>query len=291
MKSIFVSYALILSVIAGGCSVTPRQADTVTVGTFNIAWLGDGEKDREKRDDEDYARIAGVITQMNADIIGLQEIENEAALRKVMRYLDSYSCFVGSTARGQNVALLYKEGVEVQQISEYMPVAIQKGRNRPGLVAHCKKGNFDWTMMVVHLKSTSRYDSTDDMRQESRETRRLQCSAISQWVDSVVSTKEKDVIIVGDFNDFPLRKKEPTLTTLLENRHITFITKERKSCKDEKLYAIDHIVASQTAQKRFLISSDGMINFYASEKKEIAQKISDHCPVVSTFDIVSPDND
>lgn len=291
MKSIFVSYALILSVIAGGCSVTPRQADTVTVGTFNIAWLGDGEKDREKRDDEDYARIAGVITQMNADIIGLQEIENEAALRKVMRYLDSYSCFVGSTARGQNVALLFKEGVEVQQINEYMPVAIQKGRNRPGLVAHCKKGNFDWTMMVVHLKSTSRYDSTDDMRQESRETRRLQCSAISQWVDSVVSTKEKDVIIVGDFNDFPLRKKEPTLTTLLENRHITFITKERKSCKDEKLYAIDHIVASQTAQKRFLVSSDGMINFYASEKKEIAQKISDHCPVVSTFDIVSPDND
>lgn len=291
MKSIFVSYALILSVIAGGCSVTPRQADTVTVGTFNIAWLGDGEKDREKRDDEDYARIAGVITQMNADIIGLQEIENEAALRKVMRYLDSYSCFVGSTARGQNVALLYKEGVEVQHIYEYMPVAIQKGRNRPGLVAHCKKGNFDWTMMVVHLKSTSRYDSTDNMRQESRETRRLQCSAISQWVDSVVSTKEKDVIIVGDFNDFPLRKKEPTLTTLLENRHITFITKERKSCKDEKLYAIDHIVASQTAQKRFLVSSDGMINFYASEKKEIAQKISDHCPVVSTFDIVSPDND
>lgn len=291
MKSIFVSYALILSVIAGGCTVTPRQADTVTVGTFNIAWLGDGEKDREKRDDEDYARIAGVITQMNADIIGLQEIENEAALRKVMRYLDSYACFVGSTARGQNVALLYKEGVEVQQIYEYMPVAIQKGRNRPGLVAHCKKGNFDWTMMVVHLKSTSRYDSTDDMRQESRETRRLQCSAISQWVDSVVSTKEKDVIIVGDFNDFPLRKKEPTLTTLLENRHITFITKERKSCKDEKLYAIDHIVASQTAQKRFLVSSDGMINFYASEKKEIAQKISDHCPVVSTFDIVSPDND
>lgn len=291
MKSIFVSYALILSVIAGGCTVTPRQADTVTVGTFNIAWLGDGEKDREKRDDEDYARIAGVITQMNADIIGLQEIENEAALRKVMRYLDSYSCFVGSTARGQNVALLYKEGVEVQQIYEYMPVAIQKGRNRPGLVAHCKKGNFDWTMMVVHLKSTSRYDSTDDMRQESRETRRLQCSAISQWVDSVVSTKEKDVIIVGDFNDFPLQKKEPTLTTLLENRHITFITKERKSCKDEKLYAIDHIVASQTAQKRFLVSSDGMINFYASEKKEIAQKISDHCPVVSTFDIVSPDND
>lgn len=291
MKSFILNSVLLLTLFAAGCSVTTQRTDTVTVGTFNIAWLGDGDKDREKRDDDDYARIASVITQMNADIIGLQEIENEAALRKVMRYLDSYSCFVGSTARGQNVALLYKEGIEVQKIYEYMPVAIHKGRNRPGLVAHCKKGNFDWTMMVVHLKSTSRYDSTDEMRQESRETRRLQCSAISHWVDSVVTTKEKDVIIVGDFNDFPLRKKDPTLTTLLENKQVTFITKERKSCKDEKLFAIDHIVTSQTAQKRFLLGSDGMINFYASEKKEIAQKISDHCPVVSTFEILSPDND
>lgn len=289
---LFLRIVLVLCTIAfSSCSVNTKKKDTVTLGTFNIAWLGDGENDREKRSDSDYERIAGIIKDMNADVIGLQEIENEKALRKVMNYLDDYQCFVGNTARGQNVAFLYKNEVEVTDIKEYMPVAIHKGRNRPGLIAHCKKGNFDWSMMVVHLKSTSRYDSTDELRQESRETRRLQAAIMTKWVDSVAQTQEKDIIIVGDFNDFPLRKKDPTLTALLDNQNIDFLTKERKSCKDEKLYAIDHIVVSKSAKKRFVTGSDGMVNFYASEKKEIAQKISDHCPVVSTFDIISPDND
>lgn len=285
------SAIIILSVFFSSCSVGIKNRDSVTLGTFNIAWLGDGENDREKRSETDYERIAEIIKDMNADVIGLQEIENEKALRKVMKYLESYQCFVGNTARGQNVALLYKNDIEIKNIEEYMPVAIQKGRNRPGLIAHCKKGNFDWTMMVVHLKSTSRYDSTDELRQQSRETRRLQAAIMTKWVDSVAQTQEKDIIIVGDFNDFPLRKKDPTLTALLDNQNIDFLTKERKSCKDEKLYAIDHIVVSKSAKKRFVTGSDGMVNFYASEKKEIAQKISDHCPVVSTFEIISPDND
>ncbi len=284
---VFVSFTISVS----SCSVSTKNQDTVTLATFNIAWLGDGENDREKRSESDYERIAIIIKEMNADVIGLQEIENEKALRKVMKYLNDYQCFVGITARGQNVALLYKNDVKVTNVNEYMPVAIQKGRNRPGLVAHCKKGNFDWAMMVVHLKSTSRYDSTDDLRQQSRETRRLQATVMTKWIDSVSQTDEKDIVIVGDFNDFPLRKKEPTLTALLENQSIDFLTKERKSCKDEKMYAIDHIVVSKSARKRFITGSDGMVNFYASEKKEIAQKISDHCPVVSTFEIISPDND
>jgi hypothetical protein len=59
---------------------------------------------------------------------------------------------------------------------------------------------------------------------------------------------------------------------LLDNQNIDFLTKERKSCKDEKLYAIDHIVVSKSAKKRFVTGSDGMVNFYASEKKKLHKK-------------------
>ena len=55
------------------CSVNTKNKDTVTLGTFNIAWLGDGENDREKRSESDYERIAAIIKDMNADVIGLQE--------------------------------------------------------------------------------------------------------------------------------------------------------------------------------------------------------------------------
>jgi len=265
--------------------------EPLAVGTFNIAWLGDGINDRENRNEEDYKRIAKVITEVNADIIGLQEIENSAALEKLCQFLSDYKFIIKKSSSEQNVALLYKESIEISAIEEYKPLDVKAGRTRQGLVAYCKKGNFDWTMMIVHLKSTSRYDSTEEMRVESRNVRRLQTKVLSQWIDSIIQKKEKDIIIVGDFNDFPARKKEPTLNPLLENPNIEFITKERRSCKDEKLFSIDHIVVSQSAKKRFIIGSDGVYNFYASETQENGRKISDHCPIFSRFEITSLDND
>ena len=55
----------------------------VTIGTFNMEWLGDGVGDTKKRTDADYLRIADIIEKTGADVIGIQEVENEAALKKV----------------------------------------------------------------------------------------------------------------------------------------------------------------------------------------------------------------
>lgn len=273
------------------CGTNKIVTEPLGIGTFNIAWLGDGINDREQRNDDDYKRIAKIITEINADIIGLQEIENAMALEKLCQFLNDYKFIIKKSSGEQNVALLYKESIEISGIEEYQPLDVKVGRTRQGLVAHCKKGNFDWSMMIVHLKSTSRFDSTEEMKVESRNLRRLQSKVLSHWVDSMLTKDEKDIIIVGDLNDFPARKKEPTLTTLLENSNIEFLTKERRSCKDEKLFSIDHIIVSQSAKKRFIIGSDGTYNFFASETQENVRKISDHCPVFSRFDIVSPDND
>ncbi len=269
-----------------------HASTTLRMGTFNIAWLGDGMDDKISRTDQDFKNIADVIKQTDADILGLEEIKNSYALENVLKYLPEYKYFVGTHGHSQNVAVIYRADVSVNVEQEYMPIAIDTARNRPGLVLSCKKGNFDWKMMVVHLKSSSHFDSTAEMQAAARETRTIQADICSYWVDSTLKAgKEQDIFIVGDFNDFPQRNKNPTLTALLTNTSIEFLTYQAKSCKNDKWFGIDHIVCSQSAKKRYIVGSDHAINFYAQLTNKDADKVSDHCPMIVDFDISAPDND
>ena len=82
---------LIVLIVATSCTkVSFDKQQTVVVGTFNMEWLGDGIDDRIKRSERDYERLAEVIENTNADVLGLQEIENEAALKRIMKYLPEY---------------------------------------------------------------------------------------------------------------------------------------------------------------------------------------------------------
>lgn len=262
------------------------------IGTFNIAWLGDGVNDKLFRTEQDIKNIADVILQSNADVLGVQEVENQVALSRIVKYLPGYKFYIGTHGGKQNIGVVYREDVSVEFEEEFMQLAVEYEKTRPGMILSCRKGNFDWKMMVVHLKSSSGHDSTSLMQTEARQTRTVQAEVCSHWLDSLVtSSHEKDVFIIGDFNDFPKRKTNPTLTSLVENTEAEFLTLESKSCKNDKWFGIDHVVCSKTAQKRFVTGSEHSINFYSQLTKNQADKVSDHCPVLVDFDVSAPDND
>jgi len=280
---------LSLLFLASCSSTSFDTSQFVTIGTFNLEWLGDGASDKKPRTDADYLLIADVIEKTGADVIGVQEVENEAALRKILRYLDGWKGTVGSTARDQNVGLLWRESVKVVVEGEYMPVAIEHGRNRPGFVVNCTKSGLSWKMMVVHLKSTSRYDSTAEMREESRRVRTRQVDVIAAWTDSLLTVaSEPNVIVVGDFNDYPQRTNAPTLTTLLQSSKMKFVTEGVKSCKDKNFVTIDHVVVSPSVLQRLIKGTERTENFRAFLSAQDADMVSDHCPVIVRFSTSSP---
>lgn len=276
-----------------GCKANANVESNLTLATFNIAWLGDGkEPETIKRNQEDLARIADIINETSADVIALQEIENQDAINQILLLLPEYKAIIGNKGRSQNVGFLYKSTINIQDNGEYTPIAIDPNRNRPGYVLNVKKGNFDFLIMSVHFKSTSRYDSTDELRAESRKTRYKQSRMAINWMDSLLQAgKEQDMFIIGDFNDFPKRVKEPTLLPLSESISGSFLTAELKSCKFQNLFAIDHIFASNSAKKRFVANSERVIDLHSMYPKDIAEKISDHCPIIMQFDISQTDND
>lgn len=293
MKKLNIIFCLLSALILLSCNkVSFDKKETVVVGTFNVEWLGDGADDRKVRSERDYKRLAEVIMNTEADILGLQEIENEAALKRVMKYLPDYKYIMGSTGYIQNPAVVYKNDVSVNFIENYESLAVVKNKSRAGLVVSVKKGNFDWVMMVVHLKSTSRFDSTQEMRFTSYEMRRNQAEVLRKWADSIVSIgAERDIIIVGDFNDNPSRPKSQNMQPLVSDGEFKFLTEEQRSCANPNWDLIDHVVVNRSALTRFFVNSQYIYNIHYAYTKSEIEKISDHCPVVVAFDIVAPDND
>ena len=69
---------LILSFISSEIS-----ANEFRVGTWNISWLGDGYDDLHYRTADDIKRLQKYVGKISADVVALQEIENEIAFHSI----------------------------------------------------------------------------------------------------------------------------------------------------------------------------------------------------------------
>ncbi len=264
----------------------------LTIGTFNLEWLGDGHRDRKERDSSDYAHIAEVIKEIDADIIGLQEIENKKALKILLNHLPEYQYVMGTTGGPQKLAIIYKKNIAIASYGDYFPLMVTPHKTKAGLWIYVKAGNFDFHLLNVHLKSSSHWDNSSDLRTRSYLMRVAQARAITNWADSILANSdEEDIIIVGDFNDYPKNRKKKTLAPITDDYNLIFLTDEMRSCKYYHHYTIDQIVISDTTSLRFVNNSEFMFNVDNAFSKYDVEGISDHCPVIAKFDVELPDND
>lgn len=252
--------------------------NSIIVGTFNIKWLGDGIDDNTPRNQTDINNIANIIKDMDYDILAIQEIENANAIKRILKILPDYKYILSDKFYPQNIGVIYKKNIDVSMECNYKPLSLD-GRSRPGLVLNIKANNYKFNAMVVHLKASSRYDSTDALKEKSYELRRSQAQMLSNWVDSMIAIGKEDLIILGDFNDFVNRKNNATLTPLLENPNLTCLTAKEHSCSNPYHYTIDNIFVSNSIKKRFVETSLFTYDIHSSFNDEEIETISDHCPI------------
>jgi len=293
MMKFYVFIAMAFAVLLCGCGTAHHNGfGYLTVATFNLEWLGDGVDDKMRRSDADYLAIADIMLKTDADVIAVQEVENNQALHKVVRYMSGYKYFLSQGGAKQRVGFVVRNTVEFTPIGDYTPLQLDRpDRLRPGFAAMCSKGALTCLMMSVHLKSTSRYDSTNELRQLSRELRGQQAQVLHNFVDSVLEAgNEHDILLCGDFNDYPGRRQNPTLTAL-ENGHVTFVTAGLTSCANPKWTVIDHVAASAKMTDRVNTSTVRVENHRVYLDDEASAMVSDHCAVVAQFEVSTPDVD
>ncbi|MFA7327151.1 MAG: endonuclease/exonuclease/phosphatase family protein [Candidatus Kapaibacterium sp.] len=250
----------------------------ITIGTFNIAWLGDGIDDKTPRTHEDIKNISQVISTLDADILALQEIENTKAIESIVDTV-KYFIMTSTYPKEQKTALIINKKIEI--VNTYQLDAISLGNEdlRPGLVAYCRYNGFDFFVGSFHFKSTSRYDDTPYKKSRSFDIRQEQSAILIKEIKKLVTIKnDKDVILLGDFNDNPSKKNSNIKA--LDNDEFDFLTSNMMSCKYSIWKSIDHIIVSQSMKSRAKNSTLTMIDINAMFPEEAAKKVSDHCPVI-----------
>ena len=282
MKSHKKYFLIFFSLLFVGCSETSKPADTETlkIGTFNIEWLGDGIDDNKPRNDAEIQQIADIIASSGMEIIAVQEIENEVALARIVERMDGFRLKVADQRGKQKLGIIYRDYITVNEIGEYEPLSLE-GKTRTGYIVEAKKDDYELLMLIVHLKATSRFDSTEALRIESRMMRHAQAEIISNWADSLLNIAGiKEFTVLGDFNDYPTRIHNVTLEPIINNENLHFLTSGLRSCKNPMIwFLIDHIVVSTATKKRFVPNSVFIYDFHSMLSDEEAAQVSDHCPV------------
>ena len=252
--------------------------ETITVATFNVLNLFDdvddpyvGDETTKAKPREELERLADTLRKMDADVVGLQEVENRGILR---RFLETFLPDMGyryvelmeaNDVRGIDVALISRVPLGIVRSHRHVAFSLSEGSKtnfeRDLLsVEILPHGAPSFEMWVVHLKSNF------EGREYAEPIRRAEAAYIRQVLDERLSKQpEARILLCGDFNDV---WDSPTLKTIVgtgvsamrslfqgipEDKRITYN-------QPPYLTMIDFVLASPAMAERFVEGSYNIVH-------------------------------
>jgi len=249
-------------------------------------------------------RIAKIIKEkIKADLIVLTEVNPNSAAERIAQELGSdYKAVIleQKPTTIQNIAFVYKSNVSVTDAQLIKGSDLpEEERSREALAAKVKIGNFDFILIGVHLKS-----SRD---RKEREMRTRQCKVIAKFIKEQTKGKEKDVLVVGDYNMIP---REDVLTpndeenfNALSDDFLRFVSTDFlrgqashiSKCDPFKGNLLDgYAISKKFTEVEYIPKSTKLLSpaeLWNGDCKSYNRNVSDHFPVVSEFNVELPDDD
>ncbi len=266
-----------------------ENAETARIATWNLEWFG-----ALNRGEDDIKRIAGIIRELDIDVLALEEITCPCTVEQLVAELDGYDYFVSPQRIPQKLALLWrKDRVDQIEFDEQAYDALRgvavtglDRELRQPLVFRIRINKFDFTLMVVHLKSIPEAE-------RSVEIRNIQYDAINEWLSAELSAAdaEEDIIIAGDFNSY---YSGISSERLRDAGHVVFLTTALPEGEysniwhdydgNRNLSLIDHLAVTPVLRdgefERIEPIRDWDVELGADQYEN---GISDHLPLVAVF--------
>ena len=198
-----------------GLAPVIADAGGLRIAAWNLEHLNDehGEGCVE-RSEEDFDAIARRIESLGADVVAFQEVENEAAARRVFDPVkwnvvmstrpgtgDGPTCYDRPMGRLQHQAtgiavrrsVAYRRGTDLASLASGSPY------RRWGTHVIVGRGERKLHVLSVHLKSGCWGAGQDEQGRESCTVLRSQMGALRSWIDERQRGGER-FAIAGDFN-------------------------------------------------------------------------------------------
>jgi endonuclease/exonuclease/phosphatase family metal-dependent hydrolase len=266
---------------------TRAFAADIKVTTWNLNWLTQRSRqeaalpaDVHVRAPEDFARLAGYVTKLGADVVAFQEVDGQAAAQLVFDPAIYAIATIDEPVTQRVGIAVRKKTVHMHANPDLAGLDAEPGepfRLRYGLdVTLTGPGSASLRLLVVHLKTGCQ---TDDIAVSHRPQCALlarQIPALSGWI---AARRQEGVpfMVLGDFNrvfDQPeelgdaLAKAAPLLraTQGFEN-----------PCWDGAPF-IDHIFLGGPARV-WLVPGSLRVQVFHEIGASWKEKLSDHCPV------------
>jgi len=269
-----------------------QSSDGIQIGTYNLEFFTDLNpstggwcESHNHRTETDIKALASFIDSLDIEVLALQEVENGPALDKLLNYMpEGKYAYIVSRQSGlcQRVAVLYQpQSVSLTYTNE-IPLSLGHQGLRNGLVVDGKvlPDGFDFTLVVVHLKAFSDYDS--------RKTREQQLKMLGDWVQAYLQNEnnDPDLILAGDFNEYLLTDQN-MFSLLDENSNLRVLTADAPStvCTPPGSYytkPVDHIIISSNAQNEYEGTTE-FCNYFRDSTLAYRDTYSDHCVLWSDF--------
>ncbi len=175
--------------------MTTFTRSTATIAAWNLAGFGGIPNERLSE------QVKG-LSLLDAEVVTLVEIPSEAALNflrdelATKAGLDYQTLFLPQQS-DLHIGLLFKNGITVQNAFLLDGSDLGDPAKRRALVADVEIGNYDFTLIAVHLKS--------GRQKANQEIRDQQCQVIGQFITDLrgVSDRNPDILLMGDFNMIP----------------------------------------------------------------------------------------
>lgn len=275
-------------------SPNPHPSDRIRLATWNLGNLhaADGQSTYTGNDPSvkrfaiDYQRIRCYVRLFDPDVLAVQEVDGEAALKRIVD-TDVYDVVVSKRPKPnllggqQNTGFAFKKGLNVQPRSDFEDLDVSGGSLRYGARIDLTHNGHTFQIMSVHLKSGCFHNG---MSGSACNKLFSQIPVFEGWIDQAAAAPDK-VIVLGDFNR-RLNQSGDTVWTNIDdaqppNADLTSITENMPiSCRDNQYTEfIDHIVFGKQAIA-FVDRSSFRHVTYRQADKEVWDKISDHCPVM-----------
>jgi len=245
-----------------------------------------------KLNDQTVSNVAEIISDLDAEIFGMQEIEDTSSFRQLLNllpeYSGAYSTDVYSGGTYQKTAVIYRKNIVQISDMEMLFSGDSYSFPRPPLKVYVKvnypQSSFDFTLIVLHLKASG--------GSENEARRRSACEKLKNYLDAeIVVAADKDYIVIGDWNDElndPISQN--VFQVFLNNpQSYTFLTKE---LANDPVNNATYIGGYQSVIDHILISED-VKQEYATGQTEVLKldlffsayvyEVSDHRPVGANF--------
>ena len=229
------------------------------------------------------------LAMLDAEVVALVEINPVAVLDKIIIGLDKHGLKYHSELIEQSgklhIGVLYKDGIVATNSRLVEGSDLGDPGKRKALAVDLKVGKFDFTLLVVHLKS-GRGLPEQRIRDE-------QGKVIQNFISQTRANGREDIIVTGDFNMIPGQD--------ISNFHhlggddvLDFLSswdlQERFSHILEKGRAnlLDGFAITRTFSKEYICGSLRLFPMHWSMdigRERFMDDVSDHLPFVATFRI------